>query len=192
MIEQVFKIEGAIKVKKRGFGIVERYQGQGLTLPKRSTKHAAGYDFAAAEDFALPSIWKSGFVKLFWQLKHGTPLKDEDYVQANKVLKPRLVPTGIKAYMQEDEVLILANRSSNPLKRGLILPNGVGVIDADYYNNDQNEGEIFFQLVNLGVRDLVIKKGERIGQGIFMPYLKSDQDDGGTAERLGGFGSSGR
>lgn len=60
--------------------------------------------------------------------------------------------------MQPDEFLMLANRSSNPLKHGLILPNGVGIVDADYYGNDNNEGEIFFQLVNFGLTDKVIKK----------------------------------
>jgi dUTP pyrophosphatase len=93
--------------------------------------------------------------------------------------------------MQPDEVLVLANRSSNPLKRGLILPNGIGVVDADYYNNADNEGEIFFQLVNLGPRTKVIKKGERIGQGIFMPFLTADGDEGGLHQRNGGFGSTG-
>lgn len=67
--------------------------------------------------------------------------------------------------MQPDEVLIIANRSSNPLKRGLVIPNGIGVIDSDYYNNSANEGEIFVQILNFGISDIHIKKGERIGQG---------------------------
>ena len=83
------------------------------------------------------------------------------------MLKPVLVPTGIKAYMQEDEYLQLANRSSNPLKNFIVLPNGVGIIDADYYNNEKNEGHIMFQFLNFGLTDKVIKKGDRIGQGIF-------------------------
>lgn len=53
------------------------------------------------------------------------------------------MPTGIKAYMPEDEVLILANRSSNTYKRNVTLPNGIGVIDSDYYNNEKNEGNLF-------------------------------------------------
>lgn len=112
-----------------------------------------------------------------------------DAKKAQQTLKPTLVPTGIKAYMQTDEFLQLANRSSNPLKRFLLLANGVGVIDADYYNNSDNEGHIMFQFVNFGVTDVTIKKGERIGQGIFLPFLKADQDET-MSTRTGGFGSS--
>ena len=112
-----------------------------------------------------------------------------DAKKAQQTLKPTLVPTGIKAYMQTDEFLQLANRSSNPLKRFLLLANGVGVIDADYYNNPDNEGHIMFQFVNFGVTDVTIKKGERIGQGIFLPFLKADQDET-MSTRAGGFGSS--
>lgn len=112
-----------------------------------------------------------------------------DAKKAQQTLKPTLVPTGIKAYMQTDEFLQLANRSSNPLKRFLLLANGVGVIDADYYNNPDNEGHIMFQFVNFGVTDVTIKKGERIGQGIFLPFLKADQDET-ISTRTGGFGSS--
>ncbi|MFL2029577.1 dCTP deaminase/dUTPase family protein [Loigolactobacillus zhaoyuanensis] len=177
---------------KRGFEIVARYHDADLQLPQRATEKAAGYDFQAAEDFMLPSIWRGDFLRLLWHVRHGQSLTAADYTAANKTLKPYLVPTGIKAYLQPEEYLLLANRSSGPIKRGLILPNGVGIVDADYYNNAQNEGEIFFQLVNLSVRDVVIKKGERIGQGIFMPYLRSDSDQGGQNKRTGGFGSSGR
>ncbi|WP_155287090.1 dUTP diphosphatase [Lacticaseibacillus zhaodongensis] len=176
---------------KRGFEVVSKYAQAGLTLPQRSTTNAAGYDFCAREDFVLKSIWRYDFIRLFRLIKNEHPLTGEDYARASKVLKPLLVPTGIKAFMQPDEVLILANRSSGPYKRGLILPNGIGVIDADYYNNDANEGEIFFQLVNLNPRDVVIKKGERIGQGIFMPYLTADGDTGDGGKRQGGFGSTG-
>jgi dUTP pyrophosphatase len=178
--------------KKRGFAVVHRFSEANLTLPKRSTAHSAGYDFSAAEDFLLPTIWRMNFVRLFRLIRNEHTLVNRDYEQAEEVLKPYLVPTGIKAYMEDDEFLMLANRSSNPLKRGLVLPNGVGVIDADYYNNPSNEGEIFFQLVNFGVRDVVIHKGDHIGQGIFMPYLLVDGDDGTGDRRQGGFGSSDR
>ncbi|KRM52793.1 dUTP diphosphatase [Ligilactobacillus araffinosus] len=176
----------------RGFEVVSRYRNAGLALPQRATQHAAGYDFCAAEDFVLPSIWKLNFVKIFKALREQKPLTDQDYEDANHVLKPYLVPTGIKAYMGDDEFLMLANRSSSPLKRGIVLPNGVGIVDADYYGNANNEGEIFFQLVNFGVRDQVIKKGERLGQGIFIPYLTSDNEQAPQMKRTGGFGSSGK
>ena len=92
--------------------------------------------------------------------------------------------------MPEDEVLLLANRSSNTFKRNLALPNGVGVIDSDYYNNDANEGEIFVQLINYGVRPIQIHQGDRIGQGIFIHYLKTDNDVPIDRQRINGFGST--
>lgn len=177
---------------KRGFKIVSKYENEGLTLPVRATQNAAGYDFCAAKDFVLPSIWKRDFLKILRTLRKQKQYTQEDLIAANKVLKPYLVPTGIKAYMQPEEFLMLANRSSNPLKHGLILPNGVGIVDADYYDNENNEGEIFFQLVNFGLTDKVIKKGERLGQGIFLPYLLADDEKTPLSTRTGGFGSSGR
>ena len=165
-------------MKKRGFEVVTSFENKGIHLPIRATHHAAGYDFEAAEDVIIPSIWKQLFSRTV-----GNESKVE------KKLKPVLVPTGIKAYMGEDEFLQLANRSSNPLKRFLVLSNGVGVIDSDYYGNEANEGHIMFQFTNFGVRDVKIKKGERIGQGIFLPFLKADQDET-SGERTGGFGSS--
>ena len=97
------------------------------------------------------------------QLKQWIYTTDKETVEAElakeqKVLKPVLVPTGIKSYMQEDEYLQLANRSSNPLKHFLVLPNGVGIVDSDYYNNPDNEGHIYFQLLNFGLFDKELKK----------------------------------
>ena len=151
--------------KERGFEVVKKFENQNISLPKRQTEFAAGYDIEAATDFVVPAITNDA--------------------------KPVLVPTGLKAYMQPDEVLLLFNRSSNPMKRNLILPNSVGVIDADYYNNENNEGEIFVQMQNVGNEDFQIKKGDRIVQGIFIKYLTTDDDNGGLAKRSGGFGSSG-
>ena len=165
-------------MKKRGFEVITAYQNKEIEVPKRATHQAAGYDFAAAEDMVIPSIWKQWFSR-----RIGAEQKIE------KAIKPVLVPTGIKAYMGEEEFLQLANRSSNPLKRFLVLSNGVGVIDSDYYNNPTNEGHIMFQFTNVGLKDVQIKKGEKIGQGIFLPFLKADQDES-LGERIGGFGSS--
>ncbi|MCD2255417.1 dUTP diphosphatase [Agrilactobacillus fermenti] len=187
------KLIGGTRLKTRGFEIVTKYQDQALHLPVRQTRNAAGYDFEAAADFDLPSIWQLNFIKILHLLRHQTEQPTVEQVEtAQQVLKPFLIPTGIKAYMQPDEVLILVNRSSGPLKRRLILPNGLGVIDADYYNNPDNEGEIFVQLINYGVKTVHIKKGDRLAQGIFIPYLKSDQDQNDGAQRTGGFGSSGK
>lgn len=163
-------------IKRRGFEIVSKYLNRKLNLPLRQTKSAAGYDFEAAEDVIVPSIWKKAFIKWF----------DDD----DELLKATLIPTGIKAYMGEDEYLQLSIRSGMALKSGLILANGVGVVDADYYNNNSNEGHIMFAVYNFGFVDKHINKGERIGQGIFLPFLKADGDYS-VKERSGGFGSTG-
>lgn len=149
--------------RKRGFEIAKGFENDSINLPKRSTKNSAGYDIEAAEDCTIPSF------------KLGQ--------------KPTLVKTGIKAYMESDEVLILANRSSNPGKKGLILANSIGVIDSDYYGNPDNDGHIMFAFYNIKEEDIEIKKGERIGQGIFQKYLTVDNDNA-EGERAGGFGST--
>lgn len=134
-----------------------------INLPIRKTKYSAGYDFEAAEDTLIP-VFKQGD-------------------------NPTLVKTGVKAYMQDDEVLLLYNRSSNPKKKKLVLANGVGVIDKDYYGNPHNDGEIMFAFYNIGNEDILIKKGEAIGQGVFQKYLITDNDNA-DGERIGGFGST--
>ena len=174
-------------MKIRGFEKVSTFED--INLPKRATTHAAGYDFEAAGDVVIPSIFKSGIgTALKLALNKEEALLNEEML---KQVKPTLVGTGVKAYMGEDEFLQLCNRSSNPLKNYLLLGNGVGVIDSDYYNNADNEGHIMFQFINFGLTDLKIKKGERIGQGIFLPFLKADNDET-TSDRTGGFGSSGK
>lgn len=149
--------------KVRGFSIAKGWEEKGIHLPIRKTKYSAGYDIESAEEIIIPSF------------KKGT--------------LPTLVPTGLKAYMMEDEVLYLYNRSSNPKKKGLVLANAVGVIDKDYYENIDNDGHIFFAFYNTKEEDIVIKKGEVIGQGVFSKYLLAD-DDKASGERIGGFGST--
>lgn len=174
--------------KVRGFEIVSEYEGKGIVLPERATQQAAGYDFQAAEDIVVPTIWNVLLKNQALQQNEASSLPQEN----KEYLASTLVPTGIKAYMQEDEYLQLANRSSNPIKNQLSMPNGVGIVDADYYGNEKNEGHIYFQFINYGLTDYIIKKGNRIGQGIFMPYLKADGDANGGVLRTGGFGSSGK
>ncbi len=103
--------------------------------------------------------------------------------------RPTLVSTGMKCKLAPDTYLELSVRSSTPLKHWIILANGVGIIDADYYNNPSNEGEIFLQLINLSPFNIMVKKGEAIGQGIIKPYLTTEHDVHG-GERIGGFGST--
>ena len=147
----------------RGFEVAKGFEDKNINLPIRKTKYSAGYDIEAAEDVVVPSFKKGD--------------------------APTLVPTGIKAYMEDDEVLYLYNRSSNPKKKGLILANSVGVIDKDYYGNPDNDGHIMFAFYNVKDEDITIKRGEAIGQGVFMKYLITD-DDKASGNRMGGFGST--
>ncbi|MDF7637608.1 dUTP diphosphatase [Leuconostocaceae bacterium ESL0958] len=156
-------------MRLRGFEIVEKYRDEDLQLPARSTAAAAGYDFRAATEVTVPPL------------------------QTAAGQQPTLVPTGMKAYMQEQEYLQLVARSSTPKKKKLVMPNAVGIVDADYYNNAGNEGEIFFQFLNFSEAPVTIAKGERIGQAIFLPYLLADGDAADSkTERAGGFGSTGQ
>ena len=177
------------------FEIVSKYADAGLNLPVRKTKASAGYDFQVAEDIIIPS-----YLDLFNELAAAqitSEYCDDEFLTLEKAAaltkyarcKPTLVPTGVKCEMPEDMYLELSVRSSCPLKHWLILANGVGIIDADYYNNPDNEGHIFFQIINLSPFDIMLKKGDAIGQGIFKKYYLTD-DDMATALRQGGFGST--
>lgn len=104
-------------MKTRGFEVVTKYKDKGINLPRRQTIASAGYDIEAAKDIVIPSIWRLNFVRIFRLIRNGHELYEKDYELAESILKPILVPTGLKVYMPEDEVLILANRSSNTFKR---------------------------------------------------------------------------
>jgi dUTP pyrophosphatase len=92
--------------------------------------------------------------------------------------------------MEADEELRLSIRSGLSGK-GLLLTNGIGIVDADYYNNEENEGNIAFRFINLSDVPVEIKAGDRIGQGVFAKYLTT-YDDNASGVRKGGFGSTGR
>lgn len=174
--------------KVRGFEVVNKYKDQGLTLPKRATHGSAGYDFRAAETITIPSMWN-----VLTKNNGITSMQNGEINEENKTfLKSTLVPTGIKAYMPENEYLMLVNRSSNAMKNHLSLPNAIGIIDSDYYENENNEGEIFVQLINYGLEDYIIEKGDRIAQGIFTSYAVVDNEMDDFEKRVGGFGSSGK
>ena len=149
--------------KLRGFEVAKGFEDKQINMPQRKTKYSAGYDIEAAEDCIIPSFKKGD--------------------------KPTLVKTGLKAYMQDDEYLMLANKNSNPGKKGLILENSVGIIDKDYYGNMDNDGHIMFAFYNIKNEDVEIKKGDCIGQGIFHKFYTVDQDSA-QGERKGGFGST--
>ena len=120
--------------KIRGFEIAKGFENMNINLPERKTKYSAGYDVEAAEDCVVPAY------------KFGQ--------------KPTLIKTGIKAYMPENEYLMLTNRSSNPGKRGLVMANGIGIIDSDYYGNPDNDGAFMYSFFNFFEKDLEIKKDE--------------------------------
>lgn len=147
----------------RGFEVISSYKDKEINLPKRQTTGSAGYDIEAAEDTVVPAF-------SFGQ-------------------KPTIIKTGLKSYFQNNEVLLLVNRSSNPMKKGLVMANSIGIIDADYYNNPDNEGHLMFAYYNFSTEDVLVKKGDRIGQGIFTNFLTTDNDNA-TGTRSGGFGST--
>ena len=139
----------------RGFEILEGYEGRGIILPTRKTAFSAGYDLQAAEDVL---------------------------VEEKKI---SLVPTGLKAFMLPDEVLLIYIRSSLAVKHNLTLANSVGVIDADYLDH------ILLPMISLS-GNFKIEKGMRVAQGIFQKYLPVDGDKIGVgAIRAGRFGSTG-
>lgn len=135
-----------------------------IKLPERSTLNSAGYDFFAVEDM---------------------------------IFNPKTITrvfTGVKCELMPNQVLILANRSSNPSKKGLVLLNGIGVIDADYYGNPDNDGEIAFEFYNMLDEVVEIKKGEKLGQGLILKFDKVEDDyiSDPYKTRSGGFGSTGK
>lgn len=176
------------------FEKVKRFENEDIQMPSRATANSAGYDLYVAEDKLVPSLMQA-YIKdttarqlaenttcVFALDAAGAAIKDLN-------LKPTLVSTGVKCKLDPGTYLELSVRSSTPLKYLLFLANGVGIVDADYYGNPDNDGEIFLQLINLGPNPVILRKGDRIGQGIIKPFLTTE-DDVAAGERLGGFGST--
>ena len=147
----------------RGFEIAKGWEDKNINLPIRKTAKSAGYDVEAAEDIVIPPFERG--------------------------CKPTLIHIGLKAYCQDDEWYMLANRSSHPGKKKLVLANGIGIIDADYYCNPDNDGEFMFAYYNLGTEPYEMKKGDVCGQVVFQKFLIVDNDNA-TGERIGGIGST--
>ena len=133
-----------------------------LQLPKRATKGSAGYDFYAPFTF---------------HLNPGETIK---------------IPTGIRVKMENNWVLQLYPRSGLGFKYRLQLNNTVGIIDSDYYNNEDNEGHIFVKLVNDSDEDYEINIGDKIVQGVFQKIMVTDDEGDIENERAGGMGSTGK
>lgn len=149
-------------MRLRGFEIAKGWEDKDIHIPVRKTKGSAAYDVEAAEDIIIPA-YKPG-------------------------VKPTLIPTGLKAYCQDDEWYMLANRSSGP-KKGFVMANSIGIVDYDYYENETNDGHFYFQYFNFLDHDLEVKKGDVIGQVIFQKFLVTDNDSA-IGKRSGGFGST--
>lgn len=190
------------------FEVVSKYADAGLPLPVRATANSAGYDFVVAKDTVLKPYedhdrelrllhdvsLQQVLSNLFESAKGTTDMQpltlaDIANLTGKHKNRPTLVSTGMKCKLDPGTYLELSVRSSTPLKHWIVLANGVGIIDADYYNNPDNEGEIFLQLINLSPYNILLKKGEKIGQGIIKQYLTTE-DDAATGDRLGGFGST--
>lgn len=148
-------------MRKRGFEIISTYKDKNINLPSRKTAKSAGYDLEAGTDVLI----EAG--------------------------KTAIIPTGLKAYMLDDEYLGIHIRSSLAFKKHLNLINAQGIIDADYYNNPDNEGHIMIGIINFGTEDVQIKKGMRIAQAIFYNFLTVDDEILDDTIRQGGFGSTG-
>ena len=170
------------------FEKVSRFNEIDLPLPDRKTAESAGYDFVVAEDIVIPP-YEHLYEKM--QLRNTHIYTLEEAAAAIKAVnaKVSLVSTGMKCKLDPGTYLELSVRSSCPLKHWLILGNAVGIIDADYYNNPDNEGEIFFQIINLSPYPIELKRGDTIGHGIIKPYITTE-DDIATGTRIGGFGST--
>ena len=147
----------------RGFEVAKGWEDKDIHIPERKTVRSAGYDLEAAEDIVLPKFELGA--------------------------KPTLIPTGLKAYMEDDEVLMLFPRSSGPKKMGILFPHSAGIIDSDYYGNIDNDGHIMVQCINIKNEDVQIKKGDAVAQAIFQKFLITD-DDNASGKRTGGFGST--
>ena len=134
----------------------------GIPLPHRSTKASAGYDFYSPIEVEIPA----GERALIW--------------------------TDIKAKMPYYQVLKIYVRSSLGIKKGLILQNVTGIIDADYYGNTSNDGNIGIMLWNTSNSVQKIELGEKIAQGIFEQYYVVDDETSPSDSRTGGIGSTGK
>ena len=131
-----------------------------LKLPKRATVGSAGYDFYTPIDFTL---------------------------KPHETIK---IPTGIRVIINEGWFLAIFPRSGLGFKYRLQLNNTVGIIDSDYYNNENNEGHIFIAIQNEGKETITLKANDRFVQGIFIKYLTVDNEKEIKSARTGGIGST--
>lgn len=144
----------------RGFKVCKGYNESEINIPKRSTEFSAGYDIESIEEILI-------------------------FPNETVLLK-----TGLKAYMENDEVLKIYPRSSLGIKKHLMMANNVGIIDKDYFENEKNDGHIHIALYNFGKEPVKIEKYERVAQGIFVKYYVSESEQKPLTQRKGGIGST--
>ena len=176
---------------------------ENVKLPEYATSHSAGADFFCAKEVTIPSIWSMILAsinakaedkanKVLDSIMDGLGYARKESEETKKVdVVPTVVHTGIKANMLEDEVLEIYNRSSNPKKLGLVLANSVGVVDADYFESAESDGEIRFAYYNFKPWSVTLKVGDKVGQGVFKKVLRPTKGLVVKDEvRKGGFGST--
>lgn len=172
------------------FEKVSRFKDVEFDMPEMKTARAAGFDMVCAEDKIIPSyVDQLAIMEDFDPTGSRKTLAEMAELTKNLGVRPVLVSTGVKCQLDPGTYLELSVRSSTPLKYWITLANNVGIIDGDYYNNPDNEGEIFFQFINLSPFPIKIKKGDVIGQGIIKPYLTTTGYCA-QGDRTGGFGST--
>lgn len=131
-----------------------------IVMPARSTAGSAGYDIASPVNITIPGRCK------------------------------RVIPSGLKVQIDEGYCMQLFIRSSLAMKKEIELQTAVSIIDADYYGNEANEGHVMIPVRNESALPVTIAAGDRIAQGVFVPFGKTD-DDSASATRTGGVGSTG-
>ena len=133
---------------RRGFELIEDLNGE---LPVKSTVHSAGVDFIASQDIVIPAFRFKG--------------------------EATLVPTGLKAFMPKNECLLIFARSSLPVNRGLVMSNGVGVVDSDYYNNQKNEGYTHYKAFPLPYENIKNTNDFIIILDSILKFSNTDKND---------------
>lgn len=153
-------------MKYRGFQVVKRVKDEGITIkfPTRNDAGSSGYDFYF-------------------------PYLEQLIINPGET---KFIKTGVKVYMQSDEVFELNTRSGNGCKSNIVLANTIGWVDSSFYNSPESEGEVVFALRNEGETPFVINHKDKFGQGKFSKYFVADYDEIVNKERVGGIGSSGR
>jgi len=116
-------------------------------------------------------------------------------LKTDVVLEPgytKVIFTDVKCFLLPEELLYLHVRSSVGTYLNVCLANGTGVIDSDYYENENNDGNIGISLYNFGNKTVTLREGDRIAQGVIHRIVLDESDEGVTDERKGGFGHTGK